>query len=157
VPSQSGENGPYETHNLKVIGSNPIPATSFVISRCPSRTNRWDGFSFMGKARSTEQGTKSLPDNLLFELGKTSNPTRRAERLAVFEQVNPAVELTSSFAFDIEGAGWDEAYWNDGSGNYEKMLDRLRELDRNKKRSPVRLNQERPNCRDCDQEWSNFG
>src|SRR5437899_4828436 len=56
------------------------------------------------------------------ELGNTSNLTRRAELLAVFEQVNPAVPLTSSAAFDIEGAGWDEACWNDGSGNYEKML-----------------------------------
>lgn len=41
--------------------------------------------------------------------------------------------LTSSFAFDIEGAGFDEACWNDASGNYEKMLDRLRELDAKRK------------------------
>ena len=27
MPSQSGENGFQQTHNLKVIGSNPIPAT----------------------------------------------------------------------------------------------------------------------------------
>src|SRR5438046_10266835 len=32
-------------HNLKVIGSNPIPATTFVITPSPSRSNRRDGFN----------------------------------------------------------------------------------------------------------------
>jgi predicted nucleic acid-binding protein len=56
--------------------------------------------------------------------------TRRRERLlAVFAEINPEVLPASSFAFDVEGAGLDQAYWNDGSGNFEKMLSRLRELD----------------------------
>jgi hypothetical protein len=40
------------------------------------------------------------------------------------------------FAFDIEGAGFDQAYWNDGSGNFEKMLARLRQLDHKNKSMP---------------------
>jgi len=35
-----------QTHILKVIGSNPIPATTFVITHSPSRFNRRDGFYF---------------------------------------------------------------------------------------------------------------
>jgi hypothetical protein len=37
-----------QAHNLKVTGSNPVPATTFVITRSPSRFNRRDGFSFSG-------------------------------------------------------------------------------------------------------------
>jgi hypothetical protein len=44
-----------------------------------------------------------------------------------------SVAPTSSFAFDIEGAGFDEACWNDGSRHYESMLQRLKELDPNSK------------------------
>jgi hypothetical protein len=33
-----------QAHNLKVIGSNPIPATTFVITRLPSRSDSRDGF-----------------------------------------------------------------------------------------------------------------
>jgi len=73
------------------------------------------------------------------ELSNTKNPTRRAELLAKFEEVDPATIPASSFALDIEGAGFDQAYWNDGSGNYEKMLARLRDLDEKKKP----LNQDR--------------
>jgi predicted nucleic acid-binding protein len=63
------------------------------------------------------------------ELRATKNASRRECLLAVFEQVGPTVELASSFAFDIEGAGFDQAYWNDGSGTVERMLKRLQELD----------------------------
>ncbi len=63
------------------------------------------------------------------ELRATKCPQRRAGLLATFEEINPAVAPASSFAFDVEGAGLDQAYWNDGSGNFQKMLDRLRELD----------------------------
>jgi hypothetical protein len=44
-------------------------------------------------------------------------------------RVSPAWIPASSFAWDIEGAGWDEACWNDGTGQFEEMLTRLRELD----------------------------
>src|SRR5712664_4576090 len=37
-----------QAHNLKVIGSNPIPATTFVITRSPSRSNLRDGSGFSG-------------------------------------------------------------------------------------------------------------
>jgi hypothetical protein len=35
----------------------------------------------------------------------------------------------SSVAFGIEGAGFDQAYWNAASGNFKKMLARLRRLN----------------------------
>jgi hypothetical protein len=44
-----------QAHNLKVIGSNPIPATTFVITHSPSRSNRRDGLAFLGNAGVTEQ------------------------------------------------------------------------------------------------------
>jgi predicted nucleic acid-binding protein len=78
------------------------------------------------------------------ELRATKNTTRQADLLVTFEDVKPTVLAASSFALDIEGAGWDQAEWNDGSGNFEKMRDRLRWLDkesRKKNRDP--LNQER--------------
>jgi hypothetical protein len=71
-------------------------------------------------------------------------PTRQGLLLAKFEEIKPTSMLASSFAWGIEGAGWDQACWNDGSGNFQKMLDRLRELDRKAKkkhkdpRNPVR-------------------
>ena len=73
------------------------------------------------------------------ELSKAKEP-RRTALLATFEAINPEVALASSFAFDIEGAGFNQAYWNDGSGNFEKMRKRLQELDPKAKKF---LNQER--------------
>ena len=73
------------------------------------------------------------------ELNKTKDDTKRTALLATFEAISPEVVLASSFALDIEGAGFGQAYWNDGSGNFEKMRKRLKELDHNKKP----LNQER--------------
>jgi hypothetical protein len=73
------------------------------------------------------------------ELSKAKDP-RRADLLAVFRKINPEISLASSFAFDIEGAGFGQAHFNDGNGNFERMRQRLQQLDpRNKKR----LNQER--------------
>jgi predicted nucleic acid-binding protein len=67
------------------------------------------------------------------ELRATGKPERRAALLAVYEESRPTSLLASSFAFDIEGAGFGQAYWNDGSGNVEKMLARLQQLDPRKK------------------------
>ena len=64
----------------------------------------------------------------------TKNDVRRAELLTIFWQTIPAVTPTSSFALGIEGAGFGQAYWNDGSGDHERMLNRLRELDRKNKK-----------------------
>src|ERR1700730_18752589 len=74
------------------------------------------------------------------ELSKTKDNVRRTALLATFEAISPEVRLASSFAFGIEGAGFDQAYWNDGSGNFEKMRKRLQELNP-KNKNP--LNQER--------------
>ena len=46
------------THNLKVIGSNPIPATTFVITRSPSRSNRRDGLAFWGSRSRATNGSQ---------------------------------------------------------------------------------------------------
>lgn len=63
------------------------------------------------------------------ELRATKNLRKRAELLAVYEEIHAVTVPASSFAFDIEGAGFDQAYWNDGSGQFQKMLARLQELD----------------------------
>jgi predicted nucleic acid-binding protein len=77
------------------------------------------------------------------ELGNTRDPLRRERLLAVFTEADPVIPLTASAAWDIEGAGWSQACWNDGSGTFQRMLARLRELDENKRRPPPPLNQER--------------
>jgi len=63
------------------------------------------------------------------ELRATSSPERRAALLDVYKEIRATSLPSASFAFDMEGAGFGQAYWNDGSGNFEKMLARLRELD----------------------------
>ena len=65
------------------------------------------------------------------ELQATRTPERRAALLAAFEKINPATVPASSFLLGIEGAGLGQAEWNDGSGIFEKMLNRLQALDRN--------------------------
>ena len=45
---------------------------------------------------------------------------RQAGLLVAFEELKPTVLPASSFALDVEGAGLDQAEWNDGSGNFEK-------------------------------------
>ncbi len=70
------------------------------------------------------------------ELRATKNAERRARLIEVFETISPNVVPAASFAFDIEGAGWDQACWNDGSGRFEKMLDRLQSMDAKGKSGP---------------------
>ena len=62
------------------------------------------------------------------ELQATRTPERRAALLAAFEKINPATVPASSFLLGIEGAGLGQAEWNDGSGIFEKMLNRLQAL-----------------------------
>lgn len=90
------------------------------------------------------------------ELRATRNADKRADLLAVFEEIRPASTLASSFCFDIEGAGFDQANWNDGSGNFDKMLARVQQLDTKTKE---RLNQLRDIliAGDSNQERGNFG
>ena len=75
------------------------------------------------------------------ELRATQNSQRRTDLLAVLEEVKPARKLASSAAWGVEGAGWGQARWNDGSGDFEEMLHRLEELDRKRKRGKDPLNQ----------------
>lgn len=67
------------------------------------------------------------------ELRATRNDQRRAELLALYHRIQPVPLVASSFAFDIEGAGFDHAEWNDGTGNFERMLARLQELEGKRK------------------------
>jgi hypothetical protein len=56
------------------------------------------------------------------ELGATAKPGRRAALLAVYKEIRPTSLPASSFAFDIEGAGFDQAYWNDGAETLRRCL-----------------------------------
>jgi hypothetical protein len=76
-------------------------------------------------------------------LSKTQDTKRRTDLLAKFEEVNPEVGLASSFAWGVEGAGWNQACWNDRSGEFERMRGRLQELDRQSKKKNNFLNRER--------------
>ena len=77
------------------------------------------------------------------ELHATVDANRRAALLAVFEDIGPTVALASSFCFGIEGAGFDQANWNDGSGKFGRMLALLQQLDAQKRKKKERLNQVR--------------
>jgi predicted nucleic acid-binding protein len=70
------------------------------------------------------------------ELNSTGDEKRRGDLISTFKEVAPTVALTASLAFGIEGAGWDQACWNDCTGTYERMLERLKQLDANKKKRP---------------------
>ena len=77
------------------------------------------------------------------ELCATSDAKRRRELLQVFKNIAPELVPASSFCFGIPGAGWGETKWNDGSGRFKEMLERLVYLDRangrHKRQSGTRL------------------
>src|SRR5436190_974266 len=81
--------GPFESrsanfgqaHNLKVIGSNPIPATTFIITHLPSRSNRRDGFGFSG--RRAIKGPAPC----------SADPSRRAESPSDIFATNLRIEV----------------------------------------------------------------
>jgi len=68
------------------------------------------------------------------ELSKTKDPLTRDKLIEIFDQIAPEIMHASSFLFGVEGAGFGQACWNDGSGNFDNMLKRLRELDDKNKR-----------------------
>ena len=96
-----------------------------------------------GKLLPTFPGRVLVTAVQLGELNATRIPERKAALLDTFEEVNPKSLKASSFAFDIEGAGFDQAYWNDGTGRFEKMLERLRQLDKEKNKKDDPANQTR--------------
>lgn len=73
------------------------------------------------------------------ECRRTPCPDRRAALLQAIEEVDPELCAAASFCWDVEGAGWDQASWNDGTGRFETMLGRLKALD--KKPARQHLNQ----------------
>lgn len=71
------------------------------------------------------------------ECQATPCPIRRADLLRTIETVAPELCLAASFCFDVEGAGFGQAVWNDGTGRFEAMLARLRVLDDKPRRQHV--------------------
>jgi predicted nucleic acid-binding protein len=63
------------------------------------------------------------------ELRATKNANRRTHLLDKFAEIDPASMPAESMVWGVEGAGWEQAKWNDGSGTFPKMLARLKELD----------------------------
>ena len=75
------------------------------------------------------------------ECRSTPCSTRRAGLLRTIEEIAPELCLASSFCLDIEGAGADQAEWNDGTGRFETMLARLKVIDKKQKTEAQHLNQ----------------
>jgi predicted nucleic acid-binding protein len=69
------------------------------------------------------------------ELRATLNEKRKTTLLDVFTEVAPVPTFASSFAFGVEGAGFGQALWNDGTEQVEKMLARLETLDGKKRKN----------------------
>jgi hypothetical protein len=67
----------FKAHNLKVTGSNPVPATTFVITRSPSQFNRRDGLSFSGN--SGGRGDSAGPDKFCAYQVHLAWPTATAD------------------------------------------------------------------------------
>ena len=74
------------------------------------------------------------------ELAATKEPERKAKLLAYADVLPSETVLAESFALGIEGAGFDQAYLNDGSGDFDAMLARLRCLDWN---NPIKKRRKR--------------
>ena len=78
----------------------------------------------------------------LSELRATKNLARRDELLAKFLEIGPTSTLAASGIWGLDGAGWGQARWNDGSGTFQSMLARLKELDAvSRKKSKDEMNQ----------------
>lgn len=63
------------------------------------------------------------------ECRATRDPVRRAGLLQAIEEVAPELRAAASFCFGVEGAGFSQASWNDGTGRFEAMLARLKILN----------------------------
>jgi hypothetical protein len=97
-----------QAHNLKVIGSNPIPATTFVITHSPSRSNRRDRFSFSGerRGRATEQvrlpaalpGSSRVKGGRLFS---TEHPEKLLSRALSAKEWGLRIYVEEKSSFDI--------------------------------------------------------
>lgn len=59
------------------------------------------------------------------ELCATNDDELRNKLLSVLAESQCERVSASSFAFDVEGAGFDQACWHDGSHFFHKMLQRL--------------------------------
>jgi hypothetical protein len=70
------------------------------------------------------------------ELCATPDDVKRAALCAGVEEVNPELIAASSFAWGIDGAGWNQAFWNDRSDTFKTMLTRFQAIDpKNRKRT----------------------
>ena len=74
-----------QAHNLKAAGSNPAPATSFVITHSPSRSDRPGGFAFYAHPEGPKQGTSAsaaFAPTVLLGLTELSNTPAKGSRKA---------------------------------------------------------------------------
>jgi predicted nucleic acid-binding protein len=75
------------------------------------------------------------------EISRCQRPDRRQALLDLFDKIDPATQLASSMCFDIEGAGLDQACWNDSSQRFELMLVRLKAIDGKRESQKTLFNQ----------------
>jgi hypothetical protein len=73
----------------------------------------------------------------LDELGRTPDPAKKAELLQIFAEIAPDRLATETSIWG--DTNWDEGKWSADDGLYEKLLQRIRELDK----KPRPLNQSR--------------
>jgi hypothetical protein len=75
------------------------------------------------------------------ELQQTPDPDLRRELMDTLNELGAESVATSSAVFDV--SDWDEACWSDDDEVYERLLERVRQLDRVKRKSIRFPNQER--------------
>jgi predicted nucleic acid-binding protein len=71
------------------------------------------------------------------ELLATADVVRRNDLLSVFQTLSPELKMTTAVWDDSE---WDCARWPEEDGLFEKMLARLTDLDRRKKKRGKEFN-----------------
>ena len=78
--------------NLINRGSNPVPATTFVITHSPSRSNRWDGFSFSGESGTGRRSRSGcLQHYQIHPDGGTSALDRTSREATLSRSLGPRV------------------------------------------------------------------
>jgi rRNA-processing protein FCF1 len=94
-----------------------MPSTAFMLD-----TNVFNAVIDNKISLTAFKGRRLLVIGVQMAEAATKNAARRDALLAIAEEIKPTSVLASSFAFGIEGAGFDQACWNDGSGAFQKCL-----------------------------------
>jgi len=105
-------------------------------------TNLFNGLVDGQMSIDVLQGKTLLATHIqLDELNATSNPTRRAKLVSMFELVSAETIPTSTSVWD--DTPWDEGKWSDQDNLYEKILAELQKLDKAAGKRPTGMNQSR--------------